>query len=456
MNMTFIFTGTLLSCACAIWAGQVFRQPTEQELKQAAVQELKSPATLHVQKGNRISVEVCLRDGSVIRGNFSVPPVSSQKILRESHSNVPLFDARKWGWNKGSALSRIRGSIRSLKQGSLVVKSGTGADAQIYTENRDYKLDEHWGCFGRIPGGRIPADAVVSVDYEKTMRRIDSIFLRDRTLLYRQGREAASVPQPPAAQKGEIRIANIAWIGGEKELTAENLFPITECCFPIRNGPVAEELLPRTLKKLRSGEPLHVLAWGDSVTEGYWGLKQNGKWVDRWQEQFVRALRTRFPKARIRLTTEGWGGHNTDHYLATKPGDIHSYQDKVLNRKADLLIFEFLNDSGMRDPSFTRQYERILKDLREANPEIEIIAILPHHTSEGRNIDGNDSRPYIRLLREFCVKHHLAYADVSHRYSRLHRQGIPPMLLMVNNHNHPLKEGMKVFADTLLDLFPAQ
>ena len=44
------------------------------------------------------------------------------------------------------------------------MKSGTGADAQIYTENRDYKLDEHWGCFGRIPGGRIPADAVVSAE----------------------------------------------------------------------------------------------------------------------------------------------------------------------------------------------------------------------------------------------------------------------------------------------------
>ena len=198
----------------------------------------------------------------------------------------------------------------------------------------------------------------------------------------------------------------------------------------------------------------YLVSNGDSVTEGYWGLKEKGQWYHRWQEQFVRALRSRFPNARISLATEGWGGHNTTHYLASKPGELHSYQDKVLNRKPDLLIFEFLNDSGMRNPLLTRQYERILKDLRNANPNMEIIAILPHHTSEGRNIDGNDDRPYISQLREFCIRHNLVFADVSLRYSRLHRQGIPPMLLMVNNHNHPLKEGMKLFSDTLLELFP--
>ncbi len=449
-----ICTGTLLTCAWIAFAGQVFRQPTEQELKKAAIPELKQPILLRIQAENQVFAEAHLSDGTIVRNIFQIPAVSSRKVFGEAHSNIPLFDSRKWGWNKGCVLSGIRGSIRSLKQGSLVVKSGTGPGAQVYQEGRDYKLDSHWGCFGRLPGGRIPADATVYTDYEKTMRRIDSIFLRNKKLSWRMGKEAPFVPEAPAAENGEIRLANIAWIGGEKQLSAENLFPVTERFFPIQSKPVADELLVRTMKKLRSGEPLNILAWGDSVTEGYWGLKEKGQWYHRWQEQFVRALRSRFPNARISLATEGWGGHNTTHYLASKPGELHSYQDKVLNRKPDLLIFEFLNDSGMRNPLLTRQYERILKDLRNANPNMEIIAILPHHTSEGRNIDGNDDRPYISQLREFCIRHNLVFADVSLRYSRLHRQGIPPMLLMVNNHNHPLKEGMKLFSDTLLELFP--
>ena len=132
-----------------------------------------------------------------------------------------------------------------------------------------------------------------------------------------------------------------------------------------------------------------------------------------------------------------------------------------LSRDGQTAFVEMARISGLplvpearRNPLLTRQYERILKDLRNANPNMEIIAILPHHTSEGRNIDGNDDRPYISQLREFCIRHNLVFADVSLRYSRLHRQGIPPMLLMVNNHNHPLKEGMKLFSDTLLELFP--
>jgi lysophospholipase L1-like esterase len=51
------------------------------------------------------------------------------------------------------------------------------------------------------------------------------------------------------------------------------------------------------------------------------------------------------------------------------------------------------------------------------------------------------------------LKNNVALADGAKRYGRLWRQGIPYMTLMVNDINHPNEEGMKLFADALMELF---
>ena len=45
-------------------------------------------------------------------------------------------------------------------------------------------------------------------------------------------------------------------------------------------------------------------------------------------------------------------------------------------------------------------------------------------------------------------------ADASLRYGRLWRQGIPYNTMMKNNINHPDARGMRIFADSLIALFP--
>ena len=70
-----------------------------------------------------------------------------------------------------------------------------------------------------------------------------------------------------------------------------------------------------------------------------------------------------------------------------------------------------------------------------------------------RDID-NDPRPYVAGLRDFADKHPVALADASRRYGRLWRLGIPYSSLMLNSINHPDERGMKIFADSLMALFP--
>ena len=90
-------------------------------------------------------------------------------------------------------------------------------------------------------------------------------------------------------------------------LEAAHLFPVSELSYPESPIPVSATI-KRLIERLEAGRPLRILAWGDSVTDGSY-LADKDK--ERWQEQFVARLRTRFPKARIELVTQAWGGRNT-------------------------------------------------------------------------------------------------------------------------------------------------
>jgi lysophospholipase L1-like esterase len=256
-------------------------------------------------------------------------------------------------------------------------------------------------------------------------------------------------------KEGERRLANI-WIPGPiPRLTGDHLFPVIEAAYPAGSAPVPQkvaEKFPRIMEKLRSGESLRILAWGDSVTAaGY--LPQ----AEKWQEQFVARLRAKFPQAKIELLSEAWGGRTTSAYLAEPPGSAHNYQEKVLALKPDLVISEFVNDAGLPLDGMAPQYARILTDFKGIGAEW--IILTPHYVipawmglSREREID-EDPRPYVAMLRKFATDNPVLLADAARRYGRLWRQGIPYTTLMVNSINHPNARGMTLFADSLMELF---
>jgi lysophospholipase L1-like esterase len=198
-----------------------------------------------------------------------------------------------------------------------------------------------------------------------------------------------------------------------------------------------------------------ILAWGDSVTDGAYLPERQAQ---RWQEQFASRLRERFPKAKIEVITQAWGGRNTGSYLAEPPGSPHNYRETVLGVKPDLIVSEFVNDAALKPPQVEERYAKLFADFKEIGAEWIILS--PHYvrpdwmnlTTE-REID-NDPRPYVEGLRQFAAKHDVALADASLRYGRLWRQGIPYNTLMLNAINHPDVRGMRLFADALMALFP--
>ncbi|MBQ6471857.1 MAG: SGNH/GDSL hydrolase family protein [Victivallales bacterium] len=253
-------------------------------------------------------------------------------------------------------------------------------------------------------------------------------------------------------------MGNIYQVFRQEKLTNGNLFPILEVGYHVRTLPVAEQLLPNTMRKLRNGDILKILAWGDSITEGeYVPLPQE----NCWQSQLVSKLHERFPAARLELVTSAWGNHNSNDFLQERAGAAHNYVEQVIDVRPDLVISEFLNDRSLTDAQLDTNYRRFLVDFRAIGAEWLILT--PPYTAKNAFVMmppemqkqvKSDERRITAFLRRFAIENHLPLAEAGERFVALPRQGIPHLTVMVNNYNHPGIFGLSLLADAALQIFP--
>ena len=404
-----------------------------------------------------------VREPRLVEAVLAIAPAEVLTVSAEKYDSLPVFMSWATPWVKGAPLRAVRAQETTtpllLEPASLVVRAGAGAEAETFRKGKDYEVDLNWGTFGRLPKGRIKEGQPVFVSYRHGLLRLDAVVLgRDGRIVVRRGEPRAAAPTPPKIEAGERRLANLWLPGRVARLTPQHLFAVLETEFPEppKISPTPAELLfPKALKKLRTGEPLRILAWGDSVTVGTY-LPNPA--TERWQEQFVARLRERFPLAKIELVTEAWGGRNTAAYLNEPPGSPHNYREKVLGAKPDLVVSECVSDGYLNPQEVEERYTKLLADFQGIGAEW--IILTPHYVrpdwmglKREHEVD-NDPRAYVAGLRAFAAKHNVALADAALRYGRLWRQGIPHTTLMLNSINHQDARGMKIFADALLQVFP--
>lgn len=421
------------------------------------------PATLTLTGDWQIRVSARNAKEQPITATLDVPPPALLNVQGEKIAVLPIFNPKAGGWVKGAALAAVKAQECTtpylLDVESLVLRTGPEPDAPRLTKGADYEADLAWATIGRLTNGVLKEGQPVFASYRYGLLRLDSVVLTgDGHIILRTGEPKPAAPVPPALAADERRLANIYLPGRISKLEPAHLFPVLEAAFPEppRESPSpAERFAPRTMAKLQSGQPLRILAWGDSVTVGTFVPDWEHQ---RWQEQFVTRLRARFPNAQIELITEAWGGRNTGSYLAEPPGSEHNYAEKVLGQKPDLIVSEFVNDAGLNQAQVEEHYGKLLADFKAIGAEW--IILTPHYVrpdwmglTQELEID-DDPRPYVKGLRQFTTKHQLALADASSRYGRLWRQGIPYSTLMLNSINHPDARGMRLFADSLMALFP--
>jgi lysophospholipase L1-like esterase len=388
-----------------------------------------------------------------------VAPPLVRSVTAEKHAELPMFDPKAGGWARGARLEGLRAQETTspylLDPASFVLRAGPAADAPLFTPGKDYELDPVWGTFGRLAGSRIAAGQPVYATYRHALMRLDAVVLTVAgQIALRPGEPRAAAPSRGALAPGDRHLGNIYLPRAIAKLEADHLFPILETAYPEPAPGPRHPVIERIVQRLQAGGSLRILAWGDSVTDASY---LPGKETLRWQEQFVARLRHQFPQSRIELMTQAWGGRNTGSYLAEPPGSPHNYKETVLGVKPDLIISEFVNDSGLTPARVEERYSQLLADFRSIGAEW--IILTPHYVqpermafTREREID-EDPRPYVAALRKFTAQQGVPLADASLRYGRLWRQGIPYNTLLLNAINHPDAHGMRLFADALMALF---
>jgi hypothetical protein len=408
-------------------------------------------------------VQVTVSEPRALGSRISVTPPAPVLVTAERYTSLPLFNPNAGGWVKGAQLLGVQAQETTtpnlLDADSFILRAGPEPGAAVFQRGKDYEIDLAWGTFGRLTNGLIQPDQEVFASYRHGQLRLDAVVLTpEGRIVLRPGQPGAAAPVAPKIAAGERHLGNV-WLPGRlSKLGPEHMFPILESAYPDLPKPnpsLAERWLPKTMKKLQSGDRLRLLAWGDSVTAGTYVPDWQH---NRWQEQFVARLRQRFPRAEIELATEAWGGRNTSSYLGEPPGSPHNYRERVLGVNPDLIVSEFVNDAGLNPQQVEERYGKLLADFQGIGAEW--IILTPHYVRPDwmgltceREID-DDPRPYVAGLRQFAAAHPVALADAARRYGRLWRQGIPYTTLMLNSINHPDTQGLRIFADALMELFP--
>ncbi len=392
--------------------------------------------------------------------SVNIAPVELVQVRGEEHNPLPLFDPNAGSWRRGAKLKQLiaeecTGTGLAVPS-SIRLTSQPGA-AETFVADTDYVVDAFWAQIGRIEGGAIAPDQAVYVDYDYYPTRVDSILVdASGGVRVAQGKPGVGNIHLPEPGTGEVAVCTVWHNGILAGLEPENVFPIqfaaTSTAGP---APSAERLLPKTLAKLRNGEPVTIVAWGDSVTNGG-GLKagQDALW---YQQQFLARLQERFPQSAITLHTAAWPGNSSNGYMSAPAGGQYDFKRDVLDRKPDLVTIEFVNDAYLQGDALNEQYAKI-RDALRAIPA-EIILITPHYVRQDwMNVStvkvDEDPRPYVRGLREFAEANGIAVADASRLWGELWRKGIPYPIILANAINHPDERGMTLFADALMAVFP--
>lgn len=355
-------------------------------------------------------------------------------------------------WASATRLRELKHlSPGALDPASLVIHHGAVVCTvgQLKTPEAatcDVLLDGAWGGLGLGPSGTLHPEDEVTIDYRVGLRRIDALIrLADGREIIRTGEPAQLTPVLPVAATGEQLLATI-FVDYHHDGTTAEVLPVLATVTEAKLATTGPDMLPATVAKLRAGQPVSVVCWGDSVTEGG-DIEASQKYGD------VLGMRLKQLNPQAVVQTIAVGGSNSRQWLladfpSSKP---HPSRQKdcdfarILAAKPDLVVIEFINDQWMSRPDAEKHYRLLVAKLRAAGSEVLLLTPQRNWERDG-SIRGVDGRGLVAALR--TVGHDgvgVGVADMAGRWEHLWREGIPFPALLANGFNHPDPRGHHLF-----------
>ena len=332
---------------------------------------------------------------------------------------------------------------------SLVVRE----NGRVLKKGEEYSCDTTWGTLGV---GKDKKIRTVTVDYKLKLLRIDSIIQKkDGTVILRKGESHLTAPLVPKLKEGEKRQANI-FVNYYKNIDNKIKLPVVEGKEKAITA-TSSAGIAKTLEKLKSGKPVTIVCWGDSVTAGG---DASGKSY-RYTAVFEKMLKNKFPKSAIAVKVIAVPGASSAQWLypeehANNFRTKRCKWNKIVAAKPDLITIEFVNDAWLTTEQVQKQYSEIMKRAKAINAEL--IFITPNYTRMKmmgfkKQLSGPDRRSYVKELKKFAKKNNVALADASARWEHLEKEGIPYIICLQNAINHPDDRGHRLFAEELMKCF---
>jgi lysophospholipase L1-like esterase len=204
--------------------------------------------------------------------------------------------------------------------------------------------------------------------------------------------------------------------------------------------------LPRTVARLKAGEPFTLGISGDSISTGLdASVKVNAApFQPGYAELVVAQLQARFD-CRIALKNRAVAGWSVAHGLK----DL----DKLLAEKPQLVVVAYgMNDVGRRDPKwFGEQTRAILDRIKAADKDIEVILVAPMLGHGEWTATPREMFPKYRDELKKLVGEGVALADATAVWE-LMLKNKHDLDLTGNGLNHPNDFGHRLYAQAVLSV----
>ena len=198
--------------------------------------------------------------------------------------------------------------------------------------------------------------------------------------------------------------------------------------------------MSNTRQKLRAGEKVRIVAYGDSITAGGDATAPGLIFWERWAD----ALRQKYPRATIETVNGATGGDSTVQGL-------QRLSEKVLAQKPDLVLIGFgMNDhnrGGVPPAAFADNLRTMIDRVRaETGAEIVLFSAFPPNPKW--HYGTHNMAAYAAATEAVAREKHCAFADVYHLWQQFAGKKKPEDLLG-NNINHPNDFGHWIYFQAL-------
>ncbi len=421
-------------CTTGATADNAVSPADKKETPSVSPAKAKSPAAkLQFQVSGR---DLLVVDGSGSKKTFHINEPASLPINNEIVDLTTGPNGLPTAVLGGSRAADMTVLPGSLDASSVQLKTESG---QKLENGKDFKVDSSSGTIELVAPQTFTK---VVADYKCWLTRLDTLVVDQAgNLAILEGVPLRSAPLPPAIPAGQKPLANILSRWCNQPLAAEDVMRITAKLTPPDTDTARNtKVLTPLSQKLKSGQPINLVFWGDSITAGFC--------ADPLDKSFpslvVARLKSQFPTASIEYKVNGFTGRRAKDVMKQLP--------EALATHPDLLVVEFVNDLSTPVRDLNRTYASIVEACRES--QTCLMLVTPHFTdpsmAKAQDWQSIADNPYIALIHELGATNDLAVADVSWRWQHLSSEGLRADIMLVNLLNHPNNRGHEIYAEEIL------